>query len=374
MNMRVYKDTDEKVSLLGFGLMRLPRVAEDTQDVDYPAAQAMVEYALSNGINYFDTAYPYHEGKSETFIGHALKNHPRESFLLANKMPTWLVKSPEDVERIFQEQLEKCQVEYFDYYLVHSLTASSFEKAEVNQVYEILAKKKEEGKIRKLGFSFHDTTEVLEKIVDAHPWDFAQLQVNYLDWELQDAKGQYEIITKRGIPVIVMEPIRGGALATLSDKAVEVLKAADKDASPASWALRYVASLPGVLTVLSGMSNMDQMVDNIQTMSDFKPLTPEEYAVLDNALTEYRKSGTVPCTACRYCMDCPFGVDIPKVFANYNQYRLNGNKDFFIMANRLLGKEHQADCCTSCGQCIPLCPQGIQIPQRMQEIVQVLKD
>lgn len=368
METRYFESIKDEISLLGFGCMRLPRLYEDRQDIDEAAAMKMFDYAFENGVNYFDTAYPYHDGMSETFVGKALKRYPRESFRLASKMPPWEVTCDEDVPRIFEEQLKKCQVEYFDFYLLHNMGEENYQIMTKHHAYEYLTKMKEQGKIRHLGFSFHDKPEVMERIVADHPWDFAQIQLNYLDWELQDAKRQYEILTSNGIPVIVMEPVRGGTLAKLSDRAAGLLKAENPEASLASWAVRYAASLPGVMTVLSGMSEFSQVEDNIRTMSDFQPLTDRERSVLEEALTAFKASGTIPCTGCRYCMDCPAGVDIPKVFGIYNQYRMDQNPVSFLTSYGYLGNERQAHQCVSCKKCMEHCPQRIEIPERMKEV------
>ena len=370
METRLFKN-NEKISLLGFGTMRLPRISEDKQDIDHNAVQEMTDYAIENGINYFDTAYPYHSGESETVIGKTLKKHDRSRFNLATKMPIWLVKGKADAEKIFEEQLKKCQVDYFDFYLVHNINEAFFESIEKYQIYDFLKQKQAEGKIRYLGFSFHDTPALLEKTVLKYEWDFAQIQLNYLDWDLQDAKRQYEILTENEIPIIVMEPVRGGALATLSESAIDILKAADSNASPASWAIRYAATFPNVLTVLSGMSDMEQLKDNTATMKNFKPVTQANQKTIEKAVSAYRESLEIPCTYCRYCMECPSGVHIPKVFAKYNQQRAKG-KDadmfYFLMEYKLLGESRQAHQCTQCGVCLSKCPQKIDIPGELKKI------
>ncbi len=236
-----------------------------------------------------------------------------------------------------------------------------------------MSRKKKEGKIRHLGFSFHDRPELLTRIVEEHEWDFAQIQLNYLDWELQNAARQYEILTDHGLPVVVMEPVRGGTLATLSESACQILRAADPSASPASWAIRFAASLPNVMTVLSGMSNMEQVQDNVATMNAFFPLTEREREVLAEALHAFKLASTIPCTGCRYCMDCPAGVDIPGVFATYNQYCITKNAIAFETGYDVLGAEHQASHCVNCKACLPKCPQHIAIPDRLREIDQTAK-
>ncbi|MDR3216728.1 MAG: aldo/keto reductase [Clostridiaceae bacterium] len=361
-------DTGKPVSLLGFGIMRMPKKNAVTQRIDRKTAAEMIDFAIANGVNYFDTAYIYHLGDSESFIGEALKKYPRESFNLATKLPTWLVKSERDVEKFFNRQLEKCQTDYFDFYLVHSLNNDNRKKIDKYNIYEILSRKKAEGKIKNLGFSFHDKPPVLKEIACGYDWDFAQIQLNYLDWELQDARTQYQILRDRGIHVIVMEPVRGGTLATLNPKSAAILKEAAPDKSLASWAIRYAASLPGVLTVLSGMSNLEQVKDNLNTMSPLIPFSEAEYKTVTNALAAYKKSAVIPCTACRYCMPCPMGVDIPGVFAAYNLFCTGGNKFSFSGDYDLLGNEHKAAQCVNCGKCTSHCPQSIKIPDWLGKI------
>ncbi|MGI6664763.1 MAG: aldo/keto reductase [Christensenellaceae bacterium] len=369
MTTRTLGNIKEKISLLGFGCMRFPKVAEDKQDIDEIAAQEMIDYAMAAGVNYYDTAYPYHEGMSETFVGKALKKYDRESFYLATKMPIWLLENEADCERYFNEQLEKCQVEYFDFYLLHNMNTGSIPNVEKSAAYDFVMQKKKEGKIRYVGFSFHDHPDVLQKIVDQYAWDFAQIQLNYLDWELQDAKRQYEILTAKNIPVIVMEPVRGGTLATLSEAAEKILKDENATASLASWAMRYAGGLPNVLTVLSGMSDLAQVKDNVSVMSSFTPLSAQEEGVLQEAAAAYRASGTIPCTGCRYCMDCPVGIDIPKVLAAYNQYQIGKNPfQFKNIYESALTEEQKAHNCISCGVCVPKCPQFIDIPAWMEKV------
>ena len=373
MLKKQYKFTDTCPSVLGLGMMRLPKAREGSEDIDRAKAQEIVDYAYSHGINYFDTAYRYLAGDSELFVGEALKKYPRESFYLASKMPIWEANTPADVEKIFNDQLKRCQVEYFDFYLCHSQNKENFKKIREFGAYEFLSKMKEEGKIRHLGFSFHDTPDVLKEIVETYSWDFAQIQLNYLDWEMQDAKAQYEILTEHGIPVMVMEPVRGGALASLCEESDRMLKEARPEKSVASWAIRYAASLPNVQVVLSGMSNMEQLQDNISTMTDFEPLSEREREVLEQALDVYRRNHLIPCTGCRYCMDCPFGVDIPGVFKLYNQYKISKYKEGFLRGYRELGKSGP-ESCRACGACMRHCPQKIQIPERMKEIAAVARE
>lgn len=374
MNVKVhvkekrFKGIEKPPSLLGFGCMRFPLKGEDPKEIDEEKAEKMLDYAYENGVNYFDTAWPYHGGASEPFVGKVLKKYPRASFHLATKMPGWEVESAADAERIFHEQLEKCQVDYFDYYLCHSLTKKSFETYKIPGVMEFLDKMKEEGRIRHLGFSFHDTPDVLEEIINYRDWDFVQLQINYLDWDFQDAKRQYEIAKENDLPVIVMEPVRGGTLAELSEEARAILEKKDPKASIASWAIRYVASLENVLVVLSGMSDMAQTEDNVRTLSDFRPLDAEEQKVLAEALEVFLEKRIIPCTECGYCIPCPEDVDIPRVINTYNQYAISKNKHIFVYLYEKLEEERRAEHCISCGVCLDKCPQKIDIPARMEEI------
>lgn len=366
---------DEEISLLGLGCMRFPTIKEGSEEIDEEKALEIVDYAYKHGVNYFDTAHGYHAGLSEPFMGKALKRYPRESFYLATKMPPWDLKTPEDVRNIFESQLERCQVDYFDFYLFHAQNKEMFKRCVELDVYGYLQKMREQGKIRYLGFSFHDTPAVLRQILDTYEWDFVQIQLNYLDWELQDAKGQYELLAQRGIPVIIMEPVRGGALADLGQKANAVLKEAAPGRSIASWAIRYAAQLPNVLTVLSGMSSLEQLSDNIGTLSPLEPFNGEETKALEKALDLYRKKDMVPCTGCRYCMDCSFGVDIPKLFGIYNRYVFSQDAGSF--------REEFAGClpgelpghCQKCGACMEHCPQHIDIPgtlDKMRELIEKL--
>ena len=368
MEYRTYKKNGNKVSLLGFGAMRLPTL--ENGEIDEERAQKLIDLAYDSGVNYYDTAYMYHDGKSQSFLGKALKKYDRESFFITNKMPVWMCNTKEDVDRIFNEQLKLCGVEYFDYYLIHSLDSDKWDKCLEWNVYEYLDEKRKQGIIKNLGFSFHHTPDVLERIVNAKQWDFAQIQLNYLDWEYQDAKTQYEILEKNSIPCIVMEPVHGGALAKLPDEAESVLKEVKPENSIASWAIRYCASLPNVLTVLSGMSTEEQVVDNLKTMTNFEKLSDEEQEVLQKALHIYKSTTLIPCTNCKYCIDCPANVNIPEVFRFYNDYKFNGNPQWLLYNLSTLG-DRGSENCVGCGACLEKCPQKINIPEQLSKITEL---
>jgi predicted aldo/keto reductase-like oxidoreductase len=326
----------------------------------------LIDYVYQSGVNYFDTAYMYHGGESERFVGRALKRYPRDSFFLASKMPFSELEK-RDVAEIFEEQLSKCQVEYFDFYLLHNLTESTYDlfTDPAKNVIPYLLEQKRLGRIRHFGLSSHGSPAMLKKFLDTYDFpEFVQIQLNYLDWEMQDAKRQYEIITSHHIPVWVMEPCRGGRLASLSQGANAILTQAAPDRSIASWAFRYVASLPNVGVVLSGMTQLDQAQDNVATFSGDVEFTPAEKAALDAALTQFRTEINVPCTACHYCDGCPMGLDIPALLKLYNQSKVQ--MGFGIMTGlERLGQSPKD--CVACGACVKKCPQNIQIPEVMSD-------
>ncbi|MBR4517501.1 MAG: aldo/keto reductase [Victivallales bacterium] len=362
---RPYRNTGMTMPLLGFGLMRLP---QKDGKVDYAIAEAMVAKAMAAGCNYFDTAYMYHGGESERFVGNVLTKYPRESYYLTSKMPIAMMNSADDNERIFKEQLERTKAGYFDFYFLHWLNAAHWEKAQSFGTLEFMKRMQAEGRIRRLGFSFHGEPETLEKIAKFHPWDLVQIQLNYLDWELCRSGEQYEVLTRLGIPVSVMEPLKGGTLVRLTPEAKAVFEKANPKASVASWGLRFAAGLPNIQVVLSGMSAMEHMEDNLRTFSPLVPLSDAERMTIAEALAAYRKSGAVPCTACRYCSPCPMGVDIPRNLALLNQVK--GGLPLFhakLVYDAMKEKE-RALSCVSCGACLKKCPQQIRIPDFMAQI------
>lgn len=368
MIYRKFKGSQENISLLGMGCMRLPTLQDGKGGIDYDKAGEIIDYAYDKGINYYDTAYYYHSGDSERFLGQALKKYPRDSFYLADKMPGFALKEEGQLETIFIQQLERCNVDFFDFYLCHDIRETSFDKYVDFKVIPFLQKKQKEGAIKRLGFSSHGKPDTLKRALDLHNWDFVQIQLNYFDWSYQDAKLQYEMITERGIPVAVMEPVRGGRLANLSPEANDVLISAKPDKSIASWAIRFAASLPGVMTVLSGMSTMEQIIDNIDTMNHFEPVTQDEQLILDRAVEILKAKTLVPCTACRYCTsECPIGLDIPRLISIYNDYSIS-KKSFGLDDIFELPDDKKPDKCLACGLCTGNCPQNIDIPDIMKKL------
>ena len=365
-----FKNTE--VSRLGLGTMRLPCKTplkrEANPLIDYTKGQQLVDMAYQNGVNYFDTAYMYHLGKSEKFIGTALKKYPRDTYFLADKLPIWLCKSPKDMQKIFDKQLERTGIDCFDFYLLHSLDKENFEKCEQYKAYDFVKEKQSQGLVKNIGFSFHGTVDDLKKIIASHDWDFAQIQMNYLDWENQDAKTQYELLTQAGIPIIVMEPVRGGKLANdVPKKAVEQMKNYAPDKSIASWAIKFVASYKNVITILSGMNSTEQMQDNLNTLTDFQPMNEVEFQICKNTTDLINKSDIIPCTGCDYCADCPKGVKISTIFSVYNRYK-NGELSLNESREEYRKIDVNANACVSCGKCKSHCPQSIDIPKMLSKI------
>lgn len=361
-----------EISRLGLGNMRLPCKTPIKREanplIDYNKAQELVDMAYENGVNYFDTAYMYHAGKSEKFIGQALKKYPRESYYLADKLPIWMCKKPADMQKIFDKQLQRTGIDCFDFYLLHSLDKGNFEKCEKYGAYDFLLEKQKQGLIKNIGFSFHGTIDDLKAIVAAHHWDFAQIQMNYLDWKNQDAKTQYEILTEAGIPVIVMEPVRGGKLADVPKRVEELFKNNAPDKSIASWAIRFCATHDNVLTILSGMNAKEQMLDNLQSLTDFVPMTDVELKICQNAASIINESEIIPCTGCDYCADCPKSVKISTIFDVYNKLKTGE-----YTAEQAKEKYAQIDVnhtqCVACGKCKEHCPQSIDIPKMLSEAI-----
>ena len=362
----------ERLSRLGFGCMRLPLTADKA--IDEQELQRMVDYAMAHGVNYFDTAWPYHGGHSELAVGKALARYPRETWFLADKYPGHQIASSYNPAEIFEEQLKKCGVEYFDFYLLHNVYENSYD-VYTDPKWDILnyfLEQKRLGRIRHLGFSSHARPDTLEKFLDyaAGSMEFCQIQLNYLDWTLQDAKSKYDLLTKRGIPVWVMEPLRGGKLAALSGEDESRLKALRPRESVASWSFRWLQNLPNVKMVLSGMSASAQMEDNVRTFTEESPQTPEEAALLLD-IAEGLK-GALPCTRCRYCCEgCPMQLDIPMLIHAYNDLKFAGSMTVPMQMDAL-PEDKLPSACIGCGACAAICPQKIDIPAAMREFADKL--
>lgn len=361
---RKYKDIE--VPLLGLGCMRLPMKGDA---VDMQELERMVEYCMQHGANYFDTAYMYVDGKSETAVGKVLKNYNRKDLIIADKSPAMYMKSKDDVRRIFEEQLKKCQTDYFDFYMVHNINKNTIDNYRNYDMFNQLMEFKKEGRVKYVGFSFHGTPDMLKEVAPEHPWDFAQLQINYLDWDVVKAKEQYDIVQSHNIPVTVMEPLRGGGLVNLSEKALAKLKEYYPDTTPAAFGLRWAASRKNVITVLSGMSNLQQVKENIQTFINYKDMDEKENLAAKEVAKVIQSQGEINCTACKYCLEvCPRGINIPAIFALYNQYKTTGNKMFFSIYYNTLDERERADKCIACNLCNTNCPQALHIPDLLKKI------
>jgi len=363
--MNEIKSLGIKTSALGMGCMRYPTKPDGK--IDHEKSIKMMELCYESGINYYDTAYVYHGGESETFIAKALKKYPRDSYFIADKLPCWDCKSLEDVDRIFDEELKRLDTDYIDFLMFHGFNKNSFKEMMDLGAYDHVLKKKKKGQIRYLGFSFHDNAETLDNITDAKPWDFAMLQINYMDWIRSDAAKLHEIMVKKQIPCMVMEPVRGGALANFSKKANAILKKARPQDSIASWAIRFAASLENVPVVLSGMSDLEQIKDNLKTVNDPNGFTGEDMETIKRAL-EVHGEDAVPCTQCKYCMPCPEGVDIAKAFFEYNHHKTWADIGRLRHETNTMRKENtMPDKCTSCMVCVEKCPQKIDIPTELKK-------
>ena len=375
----IYKQfQDIRLSALGLGAMRLPVLEGKDAQIDEPAAQEMVDYAMEHGINYYDTAWGYHSGQSELALGRALARYPRESFYLATKFPGYDLNNMGRVEEIFEAQLKKCQVDYFDFYLFHNVCEMNID-AYLDPQYGIdayLTAQKANGRIRHLGFSAHGSVPVMRRFLEAYGdhIEFCQLQINYLDWTFQDARAKVELLKEYNIPVWVMEPLRGGRLAKLGESHTRRLNALRPDEATPAWAFRFLQTIPEVTMILSGMSNMAQLQDNVHTFETEKPLTEDELSELMEIADEILGRKALPCTACRYCTDhCPQGLDIPGLIGLYNEHNFTEGGFIAPMALAACPEEKKPSACVGCRSCEAVCPQQIRISEVMKDFTEKLK-
>ena len=372
----IYRNFQEiKLSGLGMGAMRLPVIDGDDSRIDETKTQAMVDYAMEQGVNYYDTAWGYHDGHSETVMGKALSRYPRESYYLATKFPGYDLSNMDKVEEIFEKQLEKCGVEYFDFYLFHNVCEMNIDAYLDKKygIYEYLMKQKAAGRIRHLGFSAHGNLDVMKRFLDAYGKDmeFCQIQLNFLDWTFQGAKEKVELLKEWNIPVWVMEPLRGGKLAKLSAEDEKALKALRPEENIPAWAFRFLQSVPGVTMVLSGMSNLQQMQENIRTFAEDKPLNEKEMDTLLQIADKMVKKIVLPCTACHYCTShCPQGLPIPDLLALYNEHCFTEGGFIAPMALAAYPPEKLPSACIGCRSCEAVCPQQIKISEAMADFAQ----
>jgi predicted aldo/keto reductase-like oxidoreductase len=374
MKQLLFGNTGLKVSPLGFGCMRLPVLDQDNTRIDEERALEMVHYAIDHGVNYFDTAYPYHGadfsegGSSEPFLAKALRNGYRDKVLIATKLPSWLVESKEDMERFLDEQLERLETGTVDLYLLHSLDRVTWKKLRELGVLDFLDGALESGKIRFAGFSYHDELELFKEIVDAYDWSFCQIQYNYMDEEYQAGTAGLEYAAEKGLAVVVMEPLRGGTLVKgLPREARKALREADPDRTEVDWALHWVWKHPLVTMVLSGMSHLDHVKENLRLAESLpqKEWTAGDERTIKLVSSMIRGKKRVDCTDCSYCMPCPEGVNIPRNFAFYNDHHMLNDPAAKLRYQRIMSETAKASNCIRCGQCEPLCPQGIQIMDQL---------
>ena len=373
----IYTDFQgKKLSALGMGNMRLPVIGGDDVRINVGAVEEMFDYAMKSGINYYDTAYGYHGGNSETVVGEVLRKYPRESYYLASKFPGYDLTNMPKVKEIFEEQLKKCQVEYFDFYLFHNVCEMNIDEYLDPKygIYDYLTEQKRNGRIKHLGFSAHGDIDCMKKFLNAYGKDmeFCQIELNYFDYKFQNAKGKVELLNEWNIPIWVMEPVRGGQLATLSDEFAAKLKEARPDEKVPAWAFRFIQSIPNVAVTLSGMSDLQQLRDNVATYEEKKPLNDKEMELILSVADEMIAGTTVPCTGCHYCVShCPKKLDIPFLLKLYNEAMVAGSGDFIApMGLSSVDADKQPECCIGCHSCAKVCPQTIQIPEALHRFAE----
>jgi predicted aldo/keto reductase-like oxidoreductase len=355
-----------KLSQLGMGNMRLPTQGDiPGAQIDYKRAEEIIDYAMAHGVNYYDTAYVYHSGESEKFLGNVMAKYPRDSYHLATKY--FIMASP-DYKSVFEEQLSRLKTDYIDFYLIHGIFDNTADNYISTGAVDYFIEQKKAGRIKYLGFSTHAAPEVLKRFAAHHDRDFAQMQLNYFDWNYGQTKKEYEILTELNIPIIVMEPVRGGRLANLSEKANKILQDEQPGKSIASWAMRWVMGLENVQVILSGMSTLEQIKDNVSTFEEGNSLSDEQKDLLLKACAAFKDEMSVPCTACRYCCDdCPAGLDIPNLLSAYNNMQVGNPREAWDML-RTLPDDKKPSACIECGSCANHCPQGIQVPEILKKL------
>lgn len=377
MQYRTYATSGEKISLLGFGTMRLPVVDKNEALIDEAEAIRMMRHAIDKGVNYMDTAFMYHDGASEVVLGKALKDGYREKVFIADKMPIWMAKKSGGIEALFEEQLRRLDVDFIDFYLVHNLTRSLWQKSKNDNLMPFLERMKKEGRIGKIGFSFHDELEVFKEIIDDYPWEFCQIQLNYMDKDFQAGVAGLKYAGERGIPVVIMEPLKGSKLTnSLPETVAAIWERAEKKRTPAGWAFRWVADFPEVLTILSGMGKMEEVDENIGILSEAEPesLTVREKDLIAEASAEYNKLIKASCTACKYCLPCPKDINIPEIMDQYNQwhiykaYRTSKREFDFLPRGKRPGD------CIDCKACEEQCPQHLPVTDVMREMDDLFRD
>lgn len=362
-----------KASLLGYGCMRFP-VMEDGKTVDENKAEELLLKAYKNGVTYFDTAYPYHDGQSESVVGGVMSKLDRSTYYLATKLPAWFVHSKEDAERLFAEQLSKLQTDYVDFYLLHAMNRKKYDELKELGVVDLMAEYKKQGKIKNYGFSFHDGYEAFEHIITDREWDFCQIQFNYVDKDTQATMKGYELAKKLNVPLVIMEPVKGGSLASIPDDVLSPVARFNKNYSPAAWALSWVATFDNVKVILSGMTTMEQLDDNLKTFSSFTPLSDEEMAALEEVHQNIDRRVMNGCTGCRYCMPCPMGIDIPGNFSVWNNFHKYQNERDAKWQWSMLEEEKRPYACVKCGKCEAMCPQKISIRDDLEKLGAEMKE
>ncbi len=375
--MQYNKFQEITLSALGLGMMRLPVIDGKDEQIDEKTAAEMIATAYKSGINYFDTAWGYHNGNSELVAGKYLSQYPRESYYLADKFPGYDNSNMPKVKEIFEKQLEKCRTEYFDFYLIHNVYEGNVDDYIDPKfgILDYLLEQKRNGRIRHFGFSIHGSLEVMKKFMSVYGqyMEFCQIQLNYMDWHLQRAEDKVKLLNEAGIPIWVMEPLRGGKLAAASEQKADALRAMRPDETVPAWAFRFLQSIPGVTMVLSGMSSMEQLVANIETFAERKPLTDSEFDALVSLADEETRSGGLPCTACHYCTShCPQGLPIPELIALYNEHKITGGGFIAPMAVASMPVEQRPANCVGCRGCEQVCPQQIKISEMMSEFSEMI--